>query len=154
MKTLFALSALLAAVSAVPVVIEGLVLEEDTTQLEERQAPFEVQIQAPWDSGAVKEFRIHSSCNASQALQIRTGLHETMLLAQHAKEHVLRWHNESAVYRKYFGNNAAHEVIGAYDIVVNGDRTHALFRCDDPDGNCANNPSKQRESNLQDVANI
>lgn len=28
------------------------------------------------------------------------------------------------------------ETIGAFDVVVNGDRKDLLFRCDNPDGNC------------------
>lgn len=126
---LLAAAASLTAVSAAPI--------------EERQAPFEITLQAPWNSGAVTEFQIHPSCNASQRLQIQTGLNEAVQLAQHAKEHVLRWGNSSDIFRKYFGANApTFEAIGAYDIIVNGDRGNALFRCDDPDGNCALMPSE------------
>ncbi|KAA8648887.1 major allergen Asp F2 [Aspergillus tanneri] len=76
------------------------------------------------------------SCNATQRLQIETGLNESIALAAHAKAHILRWGNESAIYRKYFGHSPSIEAIGAYDIVVNGDRGGVLFRCDNPDGNC------------------
>lgn len=114
-----------------------------TPELESRQAPFEVTEQQPWNAGAVTEFQIHNSCNASQAYQIRTGLNETIILAQHAKEHIARWGNESAIYRKFFGNGAIPtEAIGALDNIVNGNKAQSLFRCDDPDGNCALMPSK------------
>lgn len=109
--------------------------------IEERQAPFEVLSQAPWNSGAVDDFQIHHSCNASQQYQLRTGLNETVELARHARNHILRWGNESDIYQKYFGNRPTVEAIGSLDILVEGDRTHALFRCDDPDKNCANLPS-------------
>lgn len=89
-----------------------------------------------WDVGAVSQFPIHESCNATQAHQIAVGLNETILLAEHAKEHVLRYTNSSEIYRRYFGDRPPFEVIGAYDLIVNGDKANVLFRCDNPDGNC------------------
>ena len=87
-------------------------------------------------AGAVKEFVIHESCNATQATQIRKGLADTVTLAQHAKEHILRYNNSSAHYRKYFGDAPSGEAIGNYERIAHGDRGDALLRCDDPDGNC------------------
>ncbi|KAG8166029.1 hypothetical protein KVR01_004581 [Diaporthe batatas] len=111
------------------------------TSLGGRQAAFEVTEQQPWNAGAVTEFRIHPSCNASQAFQLRQGLDDAVALAQHAKEHVLRWGSSSEFYRKYFGNAPTPEVIGAFDTIVNGNKQNALFRCDDPDLNCQNMPT-------------
>jgi hypothetical protein len=99
--------------------------------------PFSHRTPIPWNEGAVTEFPIHSSCNATQRRQIELGLSDAVTLAEHAKSHILRWGNESDIYRKYFGDNPSINVIGAFDIIVNGDRKHALFRCDNPDGNCA-----------------
>lgn len=93
---------------------------------------------APWNAGAVNQFPIHSSCNATQRRQIELGLNETITLASHAKDHILRWRNESEIYKKYFGDRPSMEAIGAFDIVVNGDKKDILFRCDNPDGNCDN----------------
>lgn len=90
-----------------------------------------------WDKGATKEFRIHSSCNATETTQIRRGLVEAVILAEHAKQHILRWGNDSEHYRKYFGDAPSAEAIGNLERIVSGDRGHALFRCDNPDGNCA-----------------
>lgn len=119
-------------------------------KLTKRQAPFEVTEQQPWDAGAVYDFRIHSSCNASQAYQLRQGLNEAVELAQHAKDHVNRWGHTSDIYRKYFGTSApTTDVIGAFDIVVNGNKEETLFRCDDPDGNCELMPS---ECCFEDIA--
>ena len=89
-----------------------------------------------WNAGAVTEFPIHSSCNATQRRQIELGLNEAVTLARHAKSHILRWGNESDIYRRYFGNSPSMNAIGAFDIVVNGDKKDVLFRCDNPDGNC------------------
>jgi hypothetical protein len=106
------------------------------TQLQARQeAPFNATAPA-WDAGAVTQFRIHSSCNVTQHHQIATGLKETVILAGHARDHILRWGNTSEIYQKYFGDRAPYEAIGAYDIIVDGDKGGALFRCDNPDGNC------------------
>ncbi|KAG2414950.1 hypothetical protein HFD88_006138 [Aspergillus terreus] len=91
---------------------------------------------AAWDAGAVTQYPIHASCNATQRHQIEVGLNETIALADHAKAHVLRWGNESAIYRKYFGDRPSFEAIGAYDMIVNADKKGVLFRCDNPDKNC------------------
>ncbi|CDM33564.1 hypothetical protein DTO013E5_7415 [Penicillium roqueforti] len=98
--------------------------------------PFSQNGLAPWDAGAVNEFPIHSSCNATQRRQIAQGLNETIAIAEHAKNHILRWGNESTIYKKFFGGRPTMETIGAFDVVVNGDRKDLLFRCDNPDGNC------------------
>ncbi|KAJ5748704.1 uncharacterized protein N7511_010400 [Penicillium nucicola] len=98
--------------------------------------PFSQTGLAPWNAGAVTEYPIHSSCNATQHRQIELGLTEAISLAQHAKDHILRWSNESSIYRKYFGDSPSMEAVGAFDIVVNGDKKDILFRCDNPDGNC------------------
>ena len=88
------------------------------------------------DAGAMTEWPIHSSCNASEARQLRAALDETVQLAEHAKNHVLRWGNSSEHYQKYFGDAPSGDLIGNLDKVVNGDRGSVLFRCDNPDGNC------------------
>ena len=89
-----------------------------------------------WDDGATTDFVIHSSCNASETMQLRKGLADAVALADHAKAHILRWGNSSEHYRKYFGNAPSGEAIGYYEKVINGDKGNALFRCDNPDGNC------------------
>lgn len=98
--------------------------------------PFEKTEVAPWNAGGVTKFPIHSSCNATQRRQIELGLAEAVELAAHAKDHILRWRNESEIYRKYFGNSPSMQAIGAFEVVVNGDKNDVLFRCDNPDGNC------------------
>lgn len=90
----------------------------------------------PWNDGAVNVYPIHDSCNDTQTRLIRKGLDETQLLADHAKAHILRYGNSSAHFVKYFGNSSTGEIIGNYERVVNADKGHTLFRCDDPDGNC------------------
>ncbi|OCT48355.1 Major allergen Asp f 2 [Cladophialophora carrionii] len=95
-----------------------------------------LQSATAWRAGAVTEFQIHASCNASQAHQLRAALAETVDLARHAKEHVLRWGNSSEHYQKYFGDAPSGEVVGYLDKIVSGDRGSSLFRCDNPDGNC------------------
>jgi hypothetical protein len=89
-----------------------------------------------WDAGAIHEYHIHSSCNTTERVQLRRGLQEAVTLAQHAKDHILRWGNTSEIYQKYFGNTTTGEPIGWFDRVVNADKAGILFRCDNPDGNC------------------
>ena len=89
-----------------------------------------------WKRGAVNEFTLHESCNETQTNQLRFAFEETANLAAHARDHVLRFGNESAVYQKYFGGYPPFEVIGAFSMVIDADKNNLVFRCDDPDQNC------------------
>lgn len=91
-----------------------------------------------WDEGWNKDFTIHSSCNDTQYNQIYAGLQEAKILAGHAKDHVLRFGNESEAFVKYFGNSSTAEVVGWFEQIVSSDKSGILFRCDNPDGNCEN----------------
>jgi len=95
-----------------------------------------------WSAGGVFEYPIHASCNHSEHVQLKQGLHEMIMLAQHAKDHILRFGNSSRHYTNWFGKAPTAGPIGWFDRVVNADRNGVLFRCDDADGNCAANPSK------------
>ncbi|KAJ9311463.1 hypothetical protein DTO271D3_8263 [Paecilomyces variotii] len=92
--------------------------------------------QSSWNEGAVTKYPIHLSCNATQRRQLEIALEETIDLASHARDHILRWGNQSEIYRKYFGNRPSLEAIGAYEVIISGDKGGVLFRCDNPDGNC------------------
>ena len=128
MVNLIAKTALLAATA---------VFAAPASRLEARQQHNITEEVEPWNAGAVTEYIIHESCNSTQATQIADGLREAVELAEHAKDHILRWGNNSELYRKYFGNDPPVAAIGSYDIVVNGDKNGVIFRCDNPDGNCA-----------------
>lgn len=90
-----------------------------------------------WADGWAKEYPIHRSCNATLRRQLTTALDETVQLAQHARDHILRYGHKSEFVQKYFGNGSTAQPIGWYDRVVNADKSGMLFRCDDPDKNCA-----------------
>lgn len=106
---------------------------------------------SPWDAGAITQYPIHSSCNATQRLQIETGLNESISLAAHAKEHILRWGNESSIYQQYFGNRPSFEPIGIYELLNSADKGHVLFRCDNPDGKCDNEGMSSFLLNFQHI---
>lgn len=99
-------------------------------------AALPTQTPVPLEDPIKSPFPIHESCNATEQRQLATALQETVTLVQHAKDHILQWGNESAIYRKYFGDRPAITPIGAYDIIINGNPETILFRCDNPDGNC------------------
>lgn len=121
----FLLVCLVSAVTALPASLD----------VRSNQSQSSLPSHTPWDAGATTQWAIHSSCNATERRQIEQGLNESVELAAHAKAHILRWGNESDIYKKYFGNRPSLEPIGAFDLVVNGDRD-VLFRCDNPDGKC------------------
>lgn len=89
-----------------------------------------------WTDGWVKSFPIHKSCNDTEFNQLSSAFNEVQKLAAHAKDHTLRFGNESKFYKKYFGDSPTAEVVGWYENIVNADKSDVLFRCDDPDGNC------------------
>lgn len=89
-----------------------------------------------WSDGWVKSFPIHNSCNQTKFNQLSAGLDEAMQIAAHARDHALRFGNNSEIFRKYFGNGLPATVAGVFDSVVNADKSAMLFRCDDIDGNC------------------
>jgi hypothetical protein len=90
-----------------------------------------------WNAGAVDEFPIHESCNSTQHAYIKNGLEETLLICRQARDHILRWGNSSEIYQKYFGDAPTGEPLGWFAKIVDGDKDGVLFRCDNPDGNCA-----------------
>lgn len=89
-----------------------------------------------WDAGGTKSVPIHPSCNATERALLQRGLDDAFKLAEHARDHILRFGNSSRFYQKYFGAAATAEPVGWYDRIVNGDKTGAWFRCDDIDENC------------------
>lgn len=89
-----------------------------------------------WASGWKPFFNIHESCNSSLKAQLQQGLDDTVQLAQHARDHLLRWGHQSEFTQKYFGNGSTAHAIGWYDRIISADKTGMLFRCDDPDRNC------------------
>ena len=75
-----------------------------------------------WRKGAVDQYPIHSSCNATERRQLRRALNETVDLAAHARDHILRHGNSSTFYQRYFGNASVAEPVGWFDKLVNGDK--------------------------------
>lgn len=82
-------------------------------------------------------FPIHSSCNTTLHHQLSRALEETVQLAQQAKSHLLLHGLDSPFVQKYFGNYSTAAPIGWFDRVISANRGDMLFRCDDPDKNCA-----------------
>lgn len=90
-----------------------------------------------WAAGWATGFPVHSSCNATLRTQLQQGLDEAITMAAHARDHLLRWGEDSPFVQKYFGKNSTAEAIGWYERIVAADKTGIWFRCDDPDQNCA-----------------
>lgn len=65
------------------------------------------------------DFPIHESCNASQALQIRSGLDDMKLLLQSSIHHLLLHGNDSELFQLYFGADADPAVpLGYYSRIL------------------------------------
>ncbi|KFY07327.1 hypothetical protein V492_07242 [Pseudogymnoascus sp. VKM F-4246] len=90
-----------------------------------------------WSSGYSSEFVIHPSCNSTERHEITSGLEQAVTIATHAKEHILIHRNSSKIFQKYFGQGPTAPVIGWLDKIATGNRAGVIFRCDDPDKNCA-----------------
>lgn len=96
-----------------------------------------------WAEGAVSQYEIHKSCNATETAMLHQAITETEMMAAHARDHILRFGNSSAYYTKYFGKAPTAEPAGWYDRLVRGDKSGVIFRCDDPDQNCATQDGKK-----------
>lgn len=94
-----------------------------------------------WAAGTTTDYPIHASCNSSENALLRQALLEAEVLASHARDHILRYGNSSSYFLKYFGKSTTAEPAGWFDRIVNADKTGVLFRCDDPDHNCATQDS-------------
>lgn len=90
-----------------------------------------------WSANWLQTFPIHNSCNETNYNQLVAGLAEAQELAAHARDHTVRFGNNSNFFRKYFGDDTpSGEVVGIFENVVRADKKDVLFRCDDIDGNC------------------
>ncbi|OAA70725.1 major allergen Asp F2 [Cordyceps fumosorosea ARSEF 2679] len=94
-----------------------------------------------WAEGWQASFPIHSSCNSTLRAQLQGGLDDAVQLAQHARNHLLRFGGKSDIVKRYFGNGTLAEPIGWFDRIVAADKGVMTFRCDDPDGVCASMPT-------------
>ncbi|KAK8087355.1 Major allergen Asp f 2 [Apiospora phragmitis] len=111
--------------------------QETVTQTVTASGAPSTPTQWTWNAGGSQAWPIHESCNATERALLKKGLEDAAALAAHARDHVLRFGNGSAMYQKYFGAAASAEVVGWYDKIANGDRSRFKIRCDDVDGNCA-----------------
>jgi hypothetical protein len=82
------------------------------------------------------QYPIHASCTTTETALLQQAFSELEVLAQHAKDHIMRFGNDSSFYRKYFGDANTAEPAGWYEKVLHSDKAGVLFRCDDIDGNC------------------
>lgn len=89
-----------------------------------------------WSVGWKPKFPIHESCNSTQRAQLQEALDEAVQLAQHARDHLLRFGHKSDFVQKYFGNGSTSAPIGWFDRIIAADKSDMTFRCDDPDRNC------------------
>lgn len=85
----------------------------------------------------MSDFTIHESCNATERHELKFALDEAVVLARHAKEHVLIHGHTSPIFSKYFGSGPTAPIIGWMEKVASANRDGIIFRCDDPDRNCA-----------------
>ncbi|KAK4186925.1 putative peptidase domain-containing protein [Podospora australis] len=82
-------------------------------------------------------FPIHKSCNSTLSRQLSRAFEETVELATHARDHLLKYGASSPFAKKYFGGNTTVTPLGIFSRVASADRGNMTFRCDDPDKNCA-----------------
>ena len=68
----------------------------------------------------VVDFPIHSSCNASQALQLRRGLFDLKRVTRAAADYILLHGNSSELFITYFGEAGDPAIpLGIYERILN-----------------------------------
>lgn len=129
------LALLLQGATASPIAArtESAVLPANPTPAAAAAAPYEYDFK----SGLVSPYPIHSSCNITLRRQLERALDETIQLVRHAKQHLLYRGHDSPFVEKYFGENNTAYAIGWYERIESANKVDVLFRCDDPDRNCA-----------------
>ncbi|KAJ6779635.1 hypothetical protein PWT90_06497 [Aphanocladium album] len=107
-----------------------------------------------WSEGWDASFPVHPSCNSTLRAQLTEALDDAVQLAQHARNHLLRFGSKSETVQRYFGNGTTAEAIGWFDRIVAADKGVMTFRCDDPDQNCASKPSTYLDKNTSYCRNM
>ncbi|CAO1626244.1 unnamed protein product [Jaminaea pallidilutea] len=137
-----ALCAVVAPVSsaALPTASSDTILDWNPLGLVTRQAVNATP--SSWSAPAHREiavdFPIHQSCNQSQQLQLRRGFFDMKRLLREAADHILLHGNQSELFTVYFGAEANPATpLGIFERILSSDKSDTLFRCDDPDQNCA-----------------
>ncbi|KAE8216709.1 hypothetical protein CF327_g199 [Tilletia walkeri] len=71
-------------------------------------------------------------------MQLERGLNDLNTLSRSAADHILLHGNSSELFVTYFGAAADPSTpLGIFERIIGGDKTGTLFRCDDPNRNCA-----------------
>lgn len=94
-----------------------------------------------WNEGESDAYTIYQTCNVTNRNQLLKGFENLKEITAHARDHILRFGNSSEIFIRYFGQAASAEPLGWYAKFVDGDKGKIVFRCDDIDGFCSQNPT-------------
>ncbi|OCF30367.1 hypothetical protein I316_08011 [Kwoniella heveanensis BCC8398] len=90
-----------------------------------------------WQQGASDSYSVWgSSCNTTQLELIGEGLAQVQKLAEHGRDHLRRYGNDTH-FQRWFGlENDPNTLQGLFDRIVSGDKGNVSFTCDDVDNTC------------------
>lgn len=83
---------------------------------------------------------IYHTCNATNARMLNAAFRDSVEATAFAKERLLDYGVDDVYYKRWFGNGSVFTVMGVLDHLVESSKDSVLFRCDDVDGLCAENP--------------
>ncbi|WVF69441.1 hypothetical protein IAT40_004218 [Kwoniella sp. CBS 6097] len=90
-----------------------------------------------WFSGGSDSYSVWGdSCNTTQLELIGEGLAQVQKLAEHSRDHLRRYGNDT-IFQTWFGKeNDPNTLQGLFDRIVSGDKGNVSFTCDDVDNTC------------------
>lgn len=109
----------------------------------------ENQALAPFQDGVFEFFgwtnptfpQYHNSCNITNQRMINGALSDTLEVSSFARDRLLANGTSDEIYKRWFGDAPLFTVAGVIENTIQGVKDDLLFRCDDPQGGCAANPT-------------
>ncbi|CDO93567.1 unnamed protein product [Kluyveromyces dobzhanskii CBS 2104] len=83
----------------------------------------------------------HNSCNVTNQRMINGALIDAVQVSSYARDRLLANGTSDEIYQRWFGDGPIFTVAGVIENTIQGVKDDLLFRCDDPQGGCAANPT-------------
>lgn len=83
---------------------------------------------------------IYHTCNVTNTRMLNSAFEDSVEASAVAKRRLLDFGVDDVYYKRWFGNGSIFTVMGVLDHLIESSKEGVLFRCDDVDGLCAENP--------------
>ncbi|CCE92275.1 uncharacterized protein TDEL_0E00320 [Torulaspora delbrueckii] len=84
--------------------------------------------------------KLYHTCNTTNTRMLNSAFKDSVEATAVAKRRLLKFGVDDAYYKRWFGDGSIFSVMGVLDHLIESSKEGVLFRCDDIDGLCAENP--------------